>query len=156
LLGAPGHRPDGLPHVDVRVGDAEHARDVRVQPRLLAQRLRRIDLLAVDAGVATALDELVGVGGVVPWRRDEEAADVLDAVGGDLLQDAVLADALLGRVRVLDRVPTPGVQQPVEAAAGAFGEVEAVDEHDVIAAQGGIPGHAGAGGATADHQYVGV
>ena len=52
-----GHRPYRLPHVDVAVGDAEHARDARVEQRLLAQRLRRIDLLAVDAGVGAPLGE---------------------------------------------------------------------------------------------------
>ncbi len=129
---------------------------VRVQPRLLAQRLRRIDLLAVDAGVAAPLDEPVGVRGVVPRRGDEEAAGVLDAVGGDAPEDAVLADALLGGVRILDRVAAARVQQAVEAAAGALRQVEAVDEHDVVAAQRRVPGHSGAGGATTDHQNVGA
>ena len=84
LLGAARHRPDCLPHVDVGVGHAEGAGDPRIQPRLLAQCLRRIDLLAVDAGIAASLGEAVGVGGVVERGGDEQAAGVLDAVGGDV------------------------------------------------------------------------
>jgi len=87
---------------------------------------------------------------------DEEPADVLDRVGRDPPQDAVLGDALLGRVLVLDRVATTRVQQAMEPAARALGQIGAVDEHDVVAAQRGVPGHAGARGATANHQDIGA
>ena len=73
-----------------------------------------------------------------------------------LPEDAVLADALLGGVRVLDRVAAAGVEQAVEAPARALGQVEAVDEHHVEAAQRRVPGHAGARGAATDHQDVGA
>ena len=48
------------------------------------------------------------------------------------------------------------MQQPVEAPARALGQVGAVDEDDVEAAQGGVPRHAGAGGAAADDEDVGL
>jgi hypothetical protein len=48
------------------------------------------------------------------------------------------------------------VQQAVEAPAGALGQVGAVDEDDVEAAQGGIPRRARAGGAAADDEHVGL
>ena len=102
------------------------------------------------------LREPVGVRGVVERGGDEEPADVLDRVAARSLQDAVLGDALLGGARVLDRVAAARVQQSVEAPARPLGQVEAVHEHDVVAAQRRVPGHAGAGGATADHQYVGA
>jgi hypothetical protein len=92
--------------------------------------------------------------GVVVRRGDEETAGVLDAIGRDPPQDDVLLDALLGRQRVLDRVASAGVQQPVEATAGALGEVAALDQHDVEAAKRGVPRDSGAGGATADHQHL--
>ena len=156
LLRAARHRPDQLPHLDVAIGHAEDARDPRVQARLLAQRLRRIDLLARHAGRPAALGEAIRVRGVVERGGDEEAAGVLDAVGGDLAHDHVLGDALLRRVRVLDRVAPARVQQPVEAPARALGQVGAVGEDDVEAAQGGVPRHAGAGGAAADDEDVGA
>ena len=156
VLDPSGHRPHGLPDVDVRVGNAEHPRDRRVQQRLLAQRLRRFDLLAVDTGVAASRREHVRVRGVVERGRHEEPTDVLDRVRRDLLQDAVLRDALLGRARILDRVAAARMQQAVEPPARPLGQIGAVDEHDVEPAQRGIPGHAGAGGASADHQYVGA
>ena len=58
--------------------------------------------------------------------------------------------------RVLDHVAPAGVQQPVEAAARALGEVGAVDEDHVEAAQRGVPRDAGAGRAAADHEHVGL
>ena len=75
---------------------------------------------------------------------------------GDLAQDRVLGDALLGRLRVLDRVAPAGVQQPVKAPAGALGQVGTIDEHDVEAAQRGVPRHSGAGGAATDDEDVGA
>ena len=156
LLRAARHRPHHLPHLDVAIGYPEDARDLGVQARLLAQCQRRIDLLTRHAGGAAALGEAVRVRRVVERGRDEEAAGVLDAVGSDLAQDHVLADALLRRVRVLDGVAPARMQQPVEAPARAFGQVGAVDEDDVEAAQGGVPRHAGAGGAAADDEDVGA
>ena len=156
LLRAARHRPHRLPHLDVAVGYPEDARDLGVQARLLAQCQRRIDLLARHAGGAAALGEPVRVRRVVEGGRDEEAAGVLDAVGSDLAQDHVLADALLRRVRVLDGVAPARMQQPVEAPARALGQVGAVGEDDVEAAQGGVPRHAGAGGAAADDEHVGL
>ena len=44
----------------------------------------------------------------------------------------------------------------MEAAARALGEVAALDEHDVEAAQRGVPRDAGAGRAAADHQDLGL
>ena len=72
------------------------------------------------------------------------------------LQDAVLPDALLGGARILDRVAAARVQQTVEAAAGALGQVAAVDEHDVEPAQRRVPSHSGARRATTDHQDLGA
>ena len=108
------------------------------------------------SAVAAALEEAVAVGGVVVGRGDEQPAGVLDAVGDHPAQDRVLGHALLGRHRVLDHVAAARVQQAVEAPARALGEVGAVDEHDVEAAQRGVPGDAGAGGAAADHQHLGL
>ena len=93
LCGAARHRPDRLPDVDARVRYPEGTSDLRVQARLLAQRLRHRDLLAIDVGLAAGLGEAIGVGGVVPGCGDEQAAGVLDAVGCDPPQDAVLGDA---------------------------------------------------------------
>ena len=74
----------------------------------------------------------------------------------DVPEDPVLADALLGGPRVLDRVAPAGVQQPVEASARALGEVLTIHEHDVIAAQRRVPSDSRAGRATADHEDLGV
>ena len=60
------------------------------------------------------------------------------------------------RVRVLDGVAPARVQQAVEAPARALGQVGAVDEDDVEAAQRGVPGDAGAGGAAADDEDIGA
>jgi hypothetical protein len=68
--------------------------------------------------------------GVVKRGGDEEPAGVLDAVGGDPPQDPVLADALLGGARILDRVAATGMQQAVEASAGALGQIRAIDQDD--------------------------
>ena len=102
------------------------------------------------------LGEAVGVGGVVQRGGDEQPADVLDESAAICRRIAVLGDALLGGARVLDRVAAARVQQPVEAAAGSLGEVGAVDEDDVESAQRRVPGHAGAGGASADHEDIGA
>ena len=153
---AAGERPDRLPGVDRRVRDRERALDAGVQPRLAPQRLGDGDLLGRQRGPAAALEELVAVGRVVVGRGDEQPAGVLDAVRDDPAQDRVLGHALLGRDRVLDHVAPAGVQQAVEAPARALGEVGAVDEHDVEAAQRGVPGDAGAGRAAADHQDIGL
>ena len=97
LLDAVAHRPHGLPDVDVGVrAPGRRVRSCGFSRGSAAQRLGDRDLLAVDAGVRAALREAIGVGGVVPRRGDEQAAGVLDAVGGDAPQDPVLADALLG------------------------------------------------------------
>src|SRR5262249_6158376 len=60
------------------------------------------------------------------------------------------------RLGVLDRVAAARVQQAVEAPARALGEIGTIDEDDVEAAQGGIPGHAGAGRAATDDEDVGA
>ena len=44
----------------------------------------------------------------------------------------------------------------MEAPARPLGEVAALDEHGVEAAQRGVPRDAGAGGAAADHEDVGL
>ena len=77
---------------------------------------------------AAAGGELVAEAGVVERRGDEEAARVLDAVGRDPAQDAVLLDALRRGRRILDGVAPAGVEQAVEAAGRAVGEVAALDE----------------------------
>src|SRR6185503_3187653 len=115
-----------------------------------------VDLLGRDAGLRAPRDELVAVGRVVLGRRDEQAARVLDGVGGDPPQHDVLLDALDGGVRVLDRVAPAGVQQAVEAARGPLGEVPAFGEDRVEPAQRAVPGDGGAGGASADDQHVGL
>ena len=120
------------------------------------QRLGDRDLLDRQLGRLAALEEAVAVGGVVVGRRDEQPAGVLDAVGDDPAQDRVLGHALLGGDGILDDVAPAGVQQAVEAAARALGEVAALDEHHVEAAQRGVPGHTGAGRAAADHQHIGL
>ena len=106
--------------------------------------------------VSTAtLREPVGVIRVVPRGCDDQAARVLDAVGGHPPQDPVLGDALGGRRRVLDGVAAARMQHPVKAAARPLGQVTAVDEHDVESPQRRIPGDARPGGASADHEHVG-
>jgi hypothetical protein len=130
------------------------ARDVSA--RFSAQCLRRPNLLDRNARRSTACDELVAEGRIVPRRADEQTAGVLDAVGGGLSQDDVLRDALLGRVRVFDRVAAPGVEQPMEAAGGAVGQVLALDEHRPQAAHGRVTRYAGAGRATTDHERLGL
>src|SRR6185312_15942567 len=126
LLDPLAHRPHGLPDIDVGVGDLERPCDPRVETRLRGERVGDRDLLAVHAGVGAALSEAIGVGGVVVLGGDEHAAGVLDAVGGHAAQDPVLADALLRGPRVLDGVAPAGVQQAVEAPAGALGQILAV------------------------------
>ena len=64
-------------------------------------------------------------------------------------------DALLGGVGVLDHVAPARMDQAVEAAARALGQVEPVDEHHVETAQRRVPRHAGARGAATDHEDVG-
>ena len=153
-LGAARKRPHGLPRVDAGVGHPERARDPAVQARLLLERCVRLDLLAVDAGGAAALGEAIGVVRVVVRRRHEQPARVLDAVRDDPAQDPVLDDALLGRLGVLDHVAPARVQQPVEAPARALAQVEPVREHHPQPAQRGVPGHAGARRAAADHEHI--
>ena len=153
---AAGERADRLPRVDARVRHRERAADAGVQPRLAAQRLGDVDLLGRQAGRAAARHEPIAVGRVVVRRGDEQAAGVLDRMRDDPAQDRVLGDALLGRHRILDHVAAAGVQQPVEAAARSLAEVAALDQHDVEAAQRGVPGHPGAGGAAADDEDVGL
>ncbi len=157
LLRAAGQRPHRLPNFHVAVRHAEHARDIGVAgaapgaaPSPDRSPRSRSPVAAHPCG------ELVRVGRVVPRRGHEEPAGVLDAVGGDPAQDAVLADALLGCPRVLDRVATSGVQQAVEAAARALGEIRAVDQHHVQPAQRRVPGHARARGAATDHEHIGA
>src|SRR4029450_1289670 len=111
LLCGPRASPDELPRVDGGVGNREGPRGSGVQAWLSAQRLRRPNLLDRNARRSTACNELVTEGRIVPRRADEQAAGVLDAVGGGSSQDDVLRDALLGRVRVFDRVAAAGVEQ---------------------------------------------
>ena len=154
--GAARERPHGLPRVDRRVGDGERAPDAGVQPRLAAQRLGDVDLLRRQLRLGAAGEELVAVRRVVVGRGDEQPARVLDAVRDDLAEDRVLHHALLGGDGVLDDVAAAGVQQAVEAAARALGEVAALDEHHVEAPQRGVPGDPGACGAAADDEDVGL
>jgi hypothetical protein len=149
-------RPHGLPAVDRGVVHRERALDAGVQTRLHPQRLGDVDLLAGQVRLAAALEEPVAVLRVVVRRDDEQPAGVLDAVRDDAAQDRVLLDALDRRHAVLDHIAPAGVQQAVEAAARALGQVGALDEDRVEAAQCRVPGDAGAGGTTADHQDIGL
>ena len=154
--GAVGEAPHELPHVDRRVGDGERPLDARVEHRLAAQGLGDVDLLRRQPGLGAAREELVAVRGVVVGRRDEQPAGVLDRRGGDAADDRVLLHALARRDRVLHDVAPAGVQEAVEAAARALGEVGAVDEDDVVAAQCGVPGDPGAGAAATDDEHLGL
>jgi hypothetical protein len=154
--GAVRESPDQLPHVDGRVGDGERPPDARVEHRLAAQRLGDVDLLRRQPGLGAAREELVAVGGIVVGRRDEEPARVLDRRGRDAADDRVLLHALTRRDRILHDIAPAGVQQAVEAAARALGEVGAVDEDDVVPAQCGVPGDPGAGAAATDDEHLGL
>ena len=73
----------------------------------------------------------------------EQAAGVANALAGDLADDAVLLDALLGAGRVGLGVPGAAVEDAMGAPGGAASEAAPLDEGDVDAAQRQVPGDAG-------------
>ena len=155
-LGVGGHRAQQRPGVDAAVGHGEGQLDVRGQQRLAPVGGRLGQLLGGDARGPAALHELVRVGLVVPRQQHEQAADVLDGVGGDAAQGGVLLDALPGRLLVADGVAGPGVEQAVPAARGPGAEVEALDQHRVHAPQGQVAQDGHAGHPAAHHHDVGL
>ena len=134
-LGAARHRPHHFPDLDV---GTRNTRDPRVQERF-AQRLRRLDLLhgtpvarqPAAIGIAGSSN---GVATKKPCPR---------CTGGDLAQDHVLGDALLGGVWVLDRVRLPECRSPWKRPLVPWAR-RRIDEHDVDAAQW-VPRHVAAG-----------
>src|SRR5262249_53052777 len=58
------------------------------------------------------------------------------------------------RPGVLDHVAAAGVEQPVEAAGRALGQVVALDKDDVKAAQHGVAGDPDTGRTTPDDQHL--
>src|SRR6185437_5983631 len=149
-----GARPHQPPRVDGGVGHREGAGESGVKARLPPQRLGRADLLRLDPRLGARAREAVGILLVVAGRAHEEAAGVLDAVPRDPAQDAVLVHALPGRAGILHHVAAAGVEQPVEAARGALGEVVALDEDDAQPAQRGVAGDPDTGRTTPDDQHL--
>jgi hypothetical protein len=149
----PGASRDELPGVEARVGNGEGPRDRRVEAGFHAQRLRDGDLLEQNAGLAATLRELVAEGRIVPLRRHEQAAGVLDAVGRDAAQDGVLPHALHCRDRVLHRVPPARVEETVEAAGRPDGQVASLHQNRREAAHRGVADDAGPGRAAADDEH---
>ena len=131
---------------------AEAAPDLRVEQRLFFEHLRQRHLFHRDAGLLAACHEALGVSGVVFRGEDEEAAGIFDALRHDAAQDAVLFDALMGRLRVFDRIAPAGVQQAVVAPAGAVAQVAPFDQHGLEAAHRQVARQAGARRAAADDE----
>ena len=108
--------------LDRRVGHGERTPDARVQPG----SRRSASATSISSAGARPCGSPRGTGRrsrVVVGRRDEQAAGVLDAVRDHPAQDRVLDDALVGGDAVLDDVAPAGVEQAVEAAARALGEI---------------------------------
>ena len=103
----------------------------------------------LDADRLAGLQFPVEVRGVILGQLHEQAAGVADALAGDLADNAVLLDALLGAGRVGLGVPDAAV----ENAVGAPGGAAPFDERDVDAAQRQVLGDAGSHCASAGDQY---
>src|SRR5207248_967978 len=110
------------------------------------------DLLAGDARFQAAAQEVISEAGVVPRRRDEQAARVLDAVGRNSAQDRVLDHALTGRDRVLDRVAPARVEEAVETTCRPRGQVAPLHQCRCEAPHRRVACDAGPRGAAADDE----
>ncbi len=105
--------------IEDAVGDEEGGAQGRVQVWLVAQGLGACQRLDRDAAGGGAAAEPLGVCEVVVVEGDEQAAVRLDAGRRDLAQEAVLLDALDGRLVVAHAVAGAAVQQAVGAPRGA-------------------------------------
>ena len=100
-LGAAGSGVEGVgedqpERVDGGVGNEDGADQVGVDGWLDAAGLGGIDRGSVDPGGQAGVDEALLVAEVVFRKRHEETVAGVDAVWGDLLEDAVLGDAFAG------------------------------------------------------------
>ena len=150
-----GVAPQQLPGVDRGVRHLEGAGDAGVEPRLArAAPPRPGSPPPARPVVAAAGQEPVGVAGVVGGGGDEEAAGVLDGLGGDAADGRVLLGALRGGARV-----GPRSGRPSGAARGSGRSCPgrgppARRRTDAEAAHGGVADDPEAGRAAADDEDV--
>ena len=131
-----GAEPERV-HAAVRYLDG--ADELRIDGGLHAPGQFGVDDFGIDACALAGFDEGFLISQVIFRQGDEQAFRFFYTVGGDLSQDPVLADALLGRFRVVYGVARSGMQQAVVAAAGPGGDVGPLDQEGAQSAHGAVP-----------------
>lgn len=147
---------DQAHRVHGRVGHPDSRFYLGVQVGLFTQGMLGRQSLGGDPGIGARIQERLQVLHVLVAHRDEQAAVLLKASGGDAFEDRALPDALDSRLAIADRIASPAVQETVVASAGARGQLPSLNQGDAHAAQGEIVRHAPAGGSSTHDQNVGV
>ena len=140
--------------VDTAVRHPDGADQVGIDRRFEPPGQVGIDDFGIDAGLAAGFHEGFLVGQVVFREGDEEAVGLVDAVGCDAAEDAVLADALFGRFGIVHGIARTGVQEAVVPARGAGGDVGPLDEQGPQPAHRAVALRPRAGDAAADDDDV--
>ncbi len=164
------HGVDGVGHAEPRPVDAplveaeapgEVPRDARLQRAQLVDGEARVGLAALEGlvlivGREERVHERVHEAPLARVLHGHEERDAEEQVRGDGLDVAGVAAGGLGDVRVVREVAGAAVDHPAGVAAGAEGEVVALEEDDLEAALGGVPGDAQAVDPAADDHHVHV
>ena len=135
--------------IDRAVRHMDGADHRRVGVGLEQQCFAGIELAGVDTGQGAGIHKGALEIDIIFRQGEEEAARVLDAVAGNPLEDAVFLDAFAGGLLIRYRVASTGVQQAVVAAGGASGDIIALEQDAVDAAQCAIAHDAGPCGTAA-------
>ncbi len=136
------------------VGNLHGTNQVRVHAGLQAFGQLRIDDFRSDARFFTGVHEGLLIAQVVFREGDEQAVGFVYAVGGNLAQNHVLADAFLRTFCVVHGVSGPGVEQAVVTARSSGSNVRAFNQERAETAHGAVPLGAGSRDAAADDNHV--
>ena len=154
VAGVGGVGGDESRRVDDRVRDVHHPLDVVGEIRHRLTSGLAGERLGWDPNVVAGVPFLLEVVGVVLGQLDEQPPGVADAGPGDIPQNLVLFEALLGPDAVGLRVPSAAVEQTMRAPGGPATEAAAFDQRHVDAAACEVTNGSSASGTATDDQYV--
>ena len=141
-----------MERVEDAVGDLERRENAIAQCRLEVSRLRARQVTDRDAGPRAGLLERLAIGETGVVDGHEDAAVELEDLAGDARQDVALRDAFDRGLRVLDRVPSPRMEQAVVAAGRSGGDLAALDQCHGDASECEVVGGGGARRTGADDE----
>ena len=136
--------------VEDPIGHLDGGEDPLAERRLEFARFGGTELADRDLAPRASLEEPITVREIGLVDGDEEAAVELEHFGCDPREGVALDDALDGRLRVLDGVASPGVEEPVVPAGRSRRDLTTFEDRDVDAPEREVVRGRGAGRAAAD------